>query len=83
MLARKLRGGERVTVRTGLPIRATRNGDFTFRTARIPERVTIQNLILENIPAKKMRKFRSRPDLAPPFVTVTSRGRASPPATCS
>jgi hypothetical protein len=72
VLSRKLRQGERVTVRTGLPIRGTRNGDFTFRTARMPKRVTIQNLILENIPAKKTRKFRSRPDLAPPFVTVTT-----------
>ena len=72
VLARELRQGERVTVRTGLPIRGARNGDFTFRTARMPKRVTIQNLILENIPAKKTRKFRSRPDLAPPFVTVTS-----------
>ena len=68
--AQPLRGGERVTVRTDLPVRGTRNGDFTFRTARIPSRVTIQNLILENIHAKKTRPFRSRPDLAPPFVTV-------------
>jgi hypothetical protein len=72
VLARKLRQGERVTVRTGLPIRGTRDGDFTFRTARMPKRVTIQNLILEDIPAKKTRKFRSRPDLAPPFLTVTT-----------
>ena len=79
MLARGLRQGERVTVRTGLPIRGTSNGDFTFRTARMPKRVTIQNLILENIPAKKTRKFRSRPDLAPPFVTVnTSRPGLAP-----
>ena len=79
VLARDLRQGERVTVRTGLRIRGARNGDFTFRTARIPERVTIQNLILENIPAKKVRKFRSRPDLQPPFVTVTqSRPGAAP-----
>ena len=72
VLARKLRQGERVTVRTDLPIRGTSNGDFTFRTARMPKRVTIQNLILENIPAKKMRKFHSRPDLAPPFVNVNT-----------
>jgi Arylsulfotransferase (ASST) len=72
VLARKLRQGEQVTVRTNLPIRGTRNGDFTFRTARMPKRVTIQNLILENIPAKKTRHFRSRPDLEPPVVTVTS-----------
>jgi hypothetical protein len=57
-------------VRTDLPIRGASDGDFTFRTARMPKRVTIQNLILEDIPAKKTRKFRSRPDLAPPFVSV-------------
>ncbi len=74
VLARDLRQGERVTVRTGLRIRGARNGDFTFRTARIPERVTIQNRIFpgENIAAKKTRHFRSRPDLQPPFVTVTT-----------
>ena len=72
VLARKLRQGERVTVRTGLPIRGTSNGDFTFRTARMPKRVTIQNLILENIPAKKTRHFRSRPDLRPPVMTVST-----------
>ena len=72
VVARRFRQGERVTVRTGLPIRGTRNGDFSFSIARMPDRVTIQNLILENIPAKKTRKFRSRPDLQPPVVTVTT-----------
>ena len=78
VLRRPFRGGERVTVRTDLPVRGTRNGDFTFRTARIPRRVTIQNLILENIDAKLVRRFRSRRDLAPPFVNVDRRaaGRA-------
>ncbi|HYH89813.1 MAG TPA: arylsulfotransferase family protein [Solirubrobacteraceae bacterium] len=72
VLARPLRGGERVTVRTGLPVRGATNGDFAFRTARIPGRVTIQNRILENIDAKRTRSFRSRPDLAPPFLTVNT-----------
>jgi hypothetical protein len=65
-------------VRTGLPIRGTRNGDFVFRTARIPRRVTIQNRILENINAGATRSFRSRPDLEPPFVTV--QGAVGPTA---
>ena len=78
VMGRRFRGGERVTVRTDLPVRGTRNGDFTFRVARIPRRVTIQNLILENIDAKLVRRFRSRRDLAPPFVNVDRRsaGRA-------
>ena len=70
VLKRRLSQGERVTVRTDLPIRGTRNGDYTFQTARMPKRVTLQNLILENINAKRTRSFRSRPDLAPPFLTV-------------
>ena len=79
VLRRPLRQGERVTVRTELPVRGTRNGDFTFRTARMPGRVVIQNLILENIPAKKTRKFRSRPDLRPPVLTVgTARPGVAP-----
>ena len=72
VLSRQLRGGERVTVRTGLPVRGATNGDFAFRTARIPGRVTIQNRILENIDAKRTRSFRSRPDLAPPFLTINT-----------
>jgi hypothetical protein len=70
VLKRRLSQGERVTVRTDLPIRGTRNGDYTFETARVPKRVTLQNLILENINARRTRSFRSRPDLAPPFLTV-------------
>ena len=34
--------------------------------------MTIQNRILENIDAKRTRSFRSRPDLAPPFLTVNT-----------
>jgi hypothetical protein len=79
VIRRRFRGGERVTVRTDLPVRGTRNGDFTFRIARIPRRVTIQNLILENINARRTRSFRSRPDLAPPFLTVnTARPGTAP-----
>ena len=72
VLRRPFRGGEHVTVRTGLPILGTHNGDFRFRVARIPGRVTIQNLILENINARLVRRFRSRRDLAPPFLNVSS-----------
>ncbi len=70
VMPRRFRGGERVTVRTDLPIHGSRRGDFSFRVARIPRRVTIQNLILENINARLVRRFRSRRDLAPPFLNV-------------
>ncbi len=79
VMPRRFRGGERVTVRTGLPLRGTSNGDYTFRVARIPKRVTIQNLILENIDAKLVRRFHSRRDLAPPFVNVERHTGASSP----
>jgi Arylsulfotransferase (ASST) len=79
VMPRGFRGGERVTVRTGLPIVGTRNGDYSFRVASIPKRVTIQNLILENINAHLVRHFRSRPDLAPPFLHVdTDTGQTAP-----
>jgi hypothetical protein len=70
VMGKRFRGGERVTVRTGLALRGTRNGDYTFRVARIPTRVTIPNLILEDIDAKLVRRFHSRRDLAPPFLSV-------------
>jgi hypothetical protein len=66
-------------VRTDLPIRGTSNGDYSFRVARIPKRVTIQNLVLENINARLVRRFRSRPDLAPPFLTVENDTGAHAP----
>ena len=71
---RPFRGGEHVTVRTRLRILGTHNGDFRFRVARIPGRVTIQNRIFpgENINARLVRRFGSRRDLAPPFLNVSS-----------
>jgi hypothetical protein len=79
VMGKPFRGGERVTLRTGLPLRGTHNGDYRFRVARIPKRVTIPNLILENIDAKLVRRFRSRRDLAPPFINVErNTGTASP-----
>jgi hypothetical protein len=79
VMPRRFRGGERVTVRTGLPLRGTSNGDYSFRVASIPKRVTIQNLILENINARLVRRFRSRRDLAPPFLHVVNDTGAHAP----
>jgi hypothetical protein len=79
VMPRRFRGGERVTVRTDLPIHGTSNGDYSFRVARIPNRVTIQNRILENINARLVRRFRSRRDLAPPFLTVENDTGAHAP----
>src|SRR3954451_19500302 len=79
VVRRPFRGGERVTVRTDLPVRGTRHGDFVFRVARMPRRVTIQNLVLENINARLTRSFRSRPDLAPPYLTVDQHAGPTAP----
>ena len=68
---RRFTGGERVTVRTSLPIAGAKAGDFTLRIGRIPVRVTLQERLLENIAPGKVRSFRSRPDLKPPLVTVS------------
>ena len=67
---RRFEGGERVTVRTSMPIARARNGDFSFRVARTPGRVQIAQRFLENTKPGKRMRFRSRPDLAPPVVTV-------------
>jgi hypothetical protein len=77
VVRRPFRGGERVTVRTDLPVRGTRHGDFVFRVARMPRRVTIQNLVLENINAGPTRRFHSRPDLTPPYLTVDQHSAPS------
>ena len=70
-------GGERVTVETALPIEGARGGDFSFRVARTPGRVDIAQRFLENTPPGKRLRFRSRPDLAPPVVTVDPRYRGA------
>jgi hypothetical protein len=63
--------GESVLVLTSMPVRNAKNGDFRLRIMRVPGRVQIPNLILENINAGAIHHFRSRPDLAAPLVTVS------------
>jgi hypothetical protein len=71
--------GESVSVSTSLPVRNARNGDFRMRIMRVPGRVQIPNLILENINAGATHHFRSRPDLAAPLVTVSPRRQPTAP----
>ena len=75
----RFQAGETVTVRTSLVVRGARDGDFRFRVARIPGRVTIPTVVLEDIDAGRTRRFRSRPDLAPPVVTVDPGPRQTSP----
>jgi hypothetical protein len=77
--SKRFRSGETVTVSTGLSVRNASNGDFRFRILRVPGRVQIPNLILENINAGATHHFRSRPDLDPPFVTVSPGPKPTAP----
>ena len=72
-------GGERVTVLTSMPISRARHGDFSFRVARTPGRVDIAQRFLETTPPGKRMRFRSRPDLAPPVVTVDPKRNGGSP----
>jgi len=72
------RGAERVTVRTDLNVRGGTDGDFSFRIARLARGVivpkppaAILKLLQQTGKPGKTRRFRSRPDLAPPVVTVS------------
>lgn len=68
--SRRFKGGETVTVRTRLDVVGGRAGDWRFRIGRFPSVVRIQKLILENIDPGTTHRFRSRPDLQPPVVSV-------------
>jgi hypothetical protein len=68
--SKPFRGGERVTVRTSLPIARHPNGDFGFTIGRIPPATDIAQRFLERTPPGKRERFRSRPDLTPPVMTV-------------
>jgi hypothetical protein len=77
--SKRFRSGESVAVTTALNLRNARNGDFRFRIMRVPGRVQIPNLILENINAGATHHFRSRPDLDPPLVTVSPNRQPTAP----
>ena len=64
---------------TALNVRNASNGDFRLRIMRVPGRVQIPNLILENINAGATHHFRSRPDLDPPLVTVSPGRKPTAP----
>jgi hypothetical protein len=83
---RRFRDGERVTVRTDLPLVKTSDGDFRFRVARLAHGVVpprppteILRLLQQTGKPGRTRRFRSRPDLRPPLVTVEPSGRPTAP----
>jgi len=67
--------GEEVKVDTGLTIRGTREGDFSFTIADTPARsgfaVAPANELTKG--DGEVQRFRSRPDLQPPAVEVATR----------
>lgn len=67
---RRFSGGERVTVQTSLHVTGARDGDFSFRVAVWPGRVTIQKSLADVVKPGRVRRFKSRPDLIPPVLTV-------------
>ncbi len=68
--------GEQVTVRTDLTISGARAGDLSFAVAR---RAPEPKPRVEHRTGGSVQRFRSRPDLEPPDITLTtSSGRASP-----
>ena len=88
--AKPFRDGETVSVRTDLNVRGGRNGDFSFRIARIARNVivpkppaAILKLLQQTGKPGKTRSFRSRPDLAPPFINVSPARSRRHPATSS
>jgi hypothetical protein len=71
--------GESVAVQTSMPVRNAKSGDFRLHIMRVPGRVEIPNLILENINAGATHHFRSRPDLGAPVVTVSPHRQPTAP----
>jgi arylsulfotransferase ASST len=76
---RSFRPGERVTVLTRLDVVGARGGDFRYRIAQRPGRVRILAPPARRVRAIALRRFRSRPDLHPPVVTVGRRGPGTAP----
>jgi hypothetical protein len=76
---KRFASGETVTVRTALNLRNANAGDFRLRIMRVPHRISIPNLVLENINAGATHHFRTRPDLGPPLVTVSPDRKPTAP----
>jgi len=71
--------GERVTVRAGVPLRSSPGGSVTFRVATpgIPVKKEASREVDQ--PESPPQEFRTRPDLLPPAITITTLGDATAP----
>ncbi len=79
VMRRRFAQGERVRVRTSMPVSGAKGGLFGFNIARTPRRVVIAQRFLESTPPGKRHRFRSRRDLRPPVVTVSPGSRTLEP----
>lgn len=71
--------GERVTVRAAVPLRPNPGGSVTFRVATpgIPVKKEVSREVDQ--PESPPQEFRTRPDLLPPAITITTLGDATAP----
>jgi hypothetical protein len=73
------RAGERVTVRTGLPIAGASGGDYGFTVGRRPAPPRTRPAELSSVGNGEVQRFATRPDLVPPAVDVTLRKPGTAP----
>jgi len=88
VFAQRFRGGETVTVQTALAIPGATDGDFTFATLARPRaglgagspppRSLLRQLLGQrgHVPSGAVPRFRTRRDLRPPEIEVSTRPRA-------
>ena len=75
---RPFRAGERVSVRAAVPLVGARNGTVTFTIANPP--LNAQRGHVQGDPGgipRAAQRFRSRPDLMPPTIAVTTRSASA------
>jgi hypothetical protein len=77
----RMRGGERITVRTGLTVRGASNGDFRFTIGRrpAPRQVNDGTLPLPTLPPGATDDFHSNPKLDSPVVRITTPANGTAP----
>lgn len=71
--------GERVTVRAGVPLRSNPDGSVTFGVATPGTPVKKEASREVDQPESPPQEFRTRPDLLPPAITITTLDDATAP----
>ncbi len=76
---RPFAAGETVTVTTSLDVLGGSNGSFQFTVATPSGPIQPEQIPLVSAGSNGLQRFRTRPDLLPPAVTVTKRGAPAGP----